>query len=188
MTQHISSPSLSGNSTQFSIGGTLPYANVLWWRTLVDGSELSKNQAAHHFVYDLFYYADNPHGAEGIEFDVDQYVDGRSLIFGSQCDYRGDDNWQVWDNVRSEWVSTGVICGALQTGTWTHVVLEVERTSTNQLHYISLTLNGTRHQLDWYYDSTPTTWSGIDVNYQMNGNFEQENYNTWVDKMTLTMW
>ena len=30
MSQHASSPSLSGNSTQFEIGGTTPYADVLW--------------------------------------------------------------------------------------------------------------------------------------------------------------
>ncbi len=188
LTQHISSPSMDGNSSQFWIGGTTPYSDVLWWRNLVGSSDVTTNSNAHHFVYDLYYYVTDPTAPEAIEFDVDQYVGGRSYIFGSQCDYRGDDQWDVWDNVNSHWISTGISCGTLQAYTWTHVVLEVERTTDNKLHYVSLTLNGSKHYLDWYYSSTATSWSGIDVNYQLDGNYQQQNYSTWVDKMTLTMW
>ena len=188
MTQHVSSPSMTGNASQFWIGGSTPYSDVLWWRTLVGASDLTANQNAHHFVYDLYYYMDNPGAAQVIEFDIDQYVNGRSLIFGSQCDYRGDGNWDVWDNVNSHWISTGISCGTPVAYTWTHAVLEVERTPDNRLHYISLTLNGNKHYLDWYYDSTASNWNGIDINYQMDGNYQQENYSTWVDNMTLSIW
>ncbi len=188
LTQHESSPSLGGNSSQFWIGGSTPYSDVLWWRNLLGYNDSTANQNAHHFVYDLYYYLDNPSAPEAIEFDVDQYVSGRSLIFGSQCDYRGDDQWDVWDNVNSRWVSTGVSCGTPQAYTWTHVVLEVERTSNNNLHYVSLTLNGNKHYLDWYYSSTATSWSGVDVNFQLDGNYRQEDYSAWVDKMTLSAW
>ena len=188
MTQHIASPSLAGNATQFSIAGSTPYSDVLWWHTLVGDADVAKNQGLHHFVYDLYYYMDDPAAAQSIEFDIDQYVSGRSLIFGSQCEYLGNDNWDVWDNVNSKWVSTGISCGMPAANSWTHVVLEVERTSDNRLHYISLTLNDVKHSLDWYYDSTSTSWNGMDVNYQMDGNFQQTHYSTWVDKMTLSAW
>ena len=188
MTQHVGSPSMDGNSTQFWIGGSTPYSDVLWWRNLVGGGEQSTNTNAHHFVYDLYYYVTDPSAPEAIEYDVDQYVSGRSLIFGSQCDYRGDGQWDVWDNVNSHWISTGISCGTLQGYTWNHVVLEFERTSDNRLHYVSLTLNGSKHYLDWYYNSTSTSWSGVDVNFQLDGNYKQQNYSAWVDKMTLSAW
>ena len=177
---------MTGNASQYWIGGSTPYSDVLWWRALAPGGDL--NQNAHHFVYDLHYYLDNPNAAQAIEFDVDQYVDGRSLIFGSQCNYRGDDTWDVWDNVNSHWISTGVSCGNLQANTWVHVVLEVERTWDNRLHYVALTINDDKHYLDWYYDSTATKFSGIDVNFQLDGNYKQENYSAWVDNMTLSAW
>ena len=179
---------MDGNSTEFWIGGNTPYSDVLWWRTLVGSGEQSTNTNAHHFAYDLYYYVTDPSAPQNIEFDIDQYVNGRSLIFGSQCAYRSDGNWDVWDNVNSHWISTGISCGNLQAYAWTHVVLEVERTSDNRLRYVSLTLNGNKHYLDWYYDSTSTGWSGIDVNFQLDGNYQQQNYSAWVDKMTLSAW
>lgn len=186
LTQGVSSPSLDGRSAQFWIGGTAPYSDVLWYKKVLVENQVAQNRAAHHFIYDLYYYTNNAAAAQSIEFDVNQFVDGRSYIFGSQCSYRSADTWDVWDNVNSRWVSTGISCGALQSNTWTHVVVEFERTTDNRLHYISFTLNGSKHYLNWYYPSTATSWSGVTVNYQMDGNFQQANYSTWVDKMNLT--
>ena len=188
MTQGVASPSLDGTSAQFWLGGSTPYSDVLWHNKVLAETQLAQNEAAHNFVYDLYFYTDNGPAAQSIEWDVNQFVDGRSYIFGSQCSYRSRDTWDVWDNVNSKWVSTGVSCGALQSNTWNHVVLEFERTTDDQLHYIALTLNGSRHYLDSYYPSTATTWSGVTVNYQMDGNYQQTNYSTWVDQMKLTYW
>ena len=179
---------MDGTSAQFWLGGSTPYSDALWWNKILAETQLAQNEAVHNFVYDLYFYTDNGPAAQSIEWDVNQFVDGRSYIFGSQCSYRSADTWDVWDNVNSKWVSTGVSCGALQSNTWNHVVLEFERTTDNQLHYIAMTLNGTRHYLNWYYPSTSTTWSGVTVNYQMDGNFQQVNYSTWVDQMKLTYW
>jgi hypothetical protein len=188
LTQNVASPSLDGRSAQFWLGGSTPYADALWWKSLVNGSQLGTNRAAHHFVYDLYFYNTNPAAAQAIEWDINQFVDGRSYIFGSQCSYRGTGAWEIWDNPHSRWVSTGIACPPLKAYQWTHVVLEAERTTNNQLHYIALSLNGVKHYLNWYNSSTATGWSGITVNYQLDGNYRQENYSTWVDKMHLTYW
>ena len=37
-------------------------------------------------------------------------------------------------------------------------------------------------------NSTATSWSGVTVNYQIDGDYKQTNYSTWVDKMTLNYW
>ncbi len=47
MTQFISSPSLNGKSTEFSLGGTTPWSHALFYKTL------SGNSTASHFIYDL---------------------------------------------------------------------------------------------------------------------------------------
>src|SRR5512141_2981517 len=50
MTQHLSSPSLDGSSTKFSLGGTTPWSHALFYRWM------SGDSTATHFVYDLHYY------------------------------------------------------------------------------------------------------------------------------------
>ncbi len=186
LTQGVTSPSLDGASAHYWIGGSTPYSDVLWHKNILNESQVSTSRNVHHFIYDLYFYTDNAAAAQSIEWDVNQFIDGRSYIFGSQCSYRAGDSWDIWDNVNSKWVSTGVSCGALQSNTWNHVVLEFERTTDNKLHYIAMTLNGSKHYLNWYYPSTATTWSGVTVNYQMDGNYQQADYSTWVDKMKLT--
>lgn len=184
--QNVASPSLDGRSAQFWIGGSTPYSDALWWYKVMYDSAANNN--AHHFVYDFYFYTNDPTAAQAIEFDVNQFVAGRSLIYGSQCSYRGTGAWEIWDNPNSRWVSTGIRCPALAAYQWQHVVLEVERTSDNKLRYVALTLNGAKHYLNWYNSSTATSWKGITVNYQMDGNYRQQNYSTWVDKMSLTYW
>jgi hypothetical protein len=49
-------------------------------------------------------------------------------------------------------------------------------------------MDGEMHYLDWYNDSTGTDWNGITVNYQMDGNYFNENYSTWVNNANLTYW
>jgi hypothetical protein len=186
LTQNVPSPSLDGRAAQFWIGGGTPYSNALWWYKVLYDSAANNN--AHHLVYDLYFYTNDPTAAQAIEFDINQFVAGRSLIFGSQCAYRNTGTWEIWDNPNSRWVSTGIRCPALVAYQWQHVTLEVERTADNNLHYVSLTLNGTKHYLNWYNASTATSWRGVTINYQMDGNYQQKSYSTWVDKMSLSYW
>jgi hypothetical protein len=188
LTQGVVSPSLDGASARFWIGGSTPYSDVLWWKKILTETQATQNRALHHFIYDLYFYMDNPTVAQSIEWDANQFIDGKSFIYGSQCSYRARSTWDIWDNVNSRWISTGVVCPIPQAYSWNHVTLEFERTSDNQLRYVSMTMNGVKHYLNWYYAPNATTWSGVTVNYQLDGDYRQDNYSTWVDKMSLTMW
>jgi len=188
LTQNVASPSMDGRSAQFWLGGSTPYSDVLWWKKVLVETQLLQNQAAHHFVYDAYFYITNPTAAQSLEWDVNQFVNGRSYIFGNQCSYRSAGTWDVWDNVNNRWISTGVHCPTPNAYSWNHVVIEVERTPDNKLHYVSMTMNGNKHYLNWYYPSTATSWSGVTVNYQMDGDYKQTNYSTWLDKLNLNYW
>lgn len=186
MGQWQSSPSLSGQSSEFHIGGSTPYSDVLWWKQLDNGSQV--NEDTHHLVYDADFYIDNADAAQALEFDINQFVDGRSYIFGSQCNVRAGNHWDIWDNVNNQWISTGIWCGTPTPYQWHHVRFEVERTWDNYLHYVSITFDGEQHYIDWYYPSTGTDWNGITVNFQLDGNYAQQGYNVWLDNLTLTHW
>ncbi len=67
MYEGIKSPSLSGNSTQFNIGGTMDYSDVLWNNHLI--GDLSSQglpdtnrtlvPTLHNFTYDVWFYSTN---------------------------------------------------------------------------------------------------------------------------------
>ena len=89
MMQGISSPSLDGNAVKFHLGGSTPYSNALWYKRLVTDGTKVRN--AKHFIYDLYFYYQNSHAAQGLEFNISQYFDGKAYIYGTQCYIRSGD-------------------------------------------------------------------------------------------------
>lgn len=195
MEQHISNPSRDGNSTQFNIGGTTPYSDALFSNKLIGvGSTqgLPDNNhtlipTLHNFTYDAYFYTSDLSLAEDLEFDISMYFDSLKLVFGHQCNLAGGHVWDIWDNVNSHWVSTGVSCNPINNG-WNHVVLQVQRESDNSLLFQSITLNGVKSEINKTYgvSGAPSSWWGITVNYQMDGNYKQAPYTTYLDNFNFT--
>lgn len=181
MTQGISSPSLDGKSATFWLGGKVPWGAALWWK------QLGPNDGVKHFVYDLKFYITNPQIAQGLEFDVNQSVGGQKYIFGTECDVRTNEGWRVWDTANARWVKTGKSC-EVRAKSWNHLTWEFERIG-NQTHFIAVTLNGYRQTVNKYYYSKPVgNAREINVAFQMDGNEHQDNYQTWLDKVSLYYW
>jgi hypothetical protein len=197
MSQHVTSPSMTGNATEFSTGGATPYADVLWTNPVI-GQFSSQGlpdpghtliPSLHNFTYDVYFYGSSLQLSQVLEFDINQYLNGMGFTWGNQCRIAGGHEFDVWDNVNSKWVPTGVACYP-SNNSWNHLTLQVERTSDNQLHYQSITLNGVTSVIDRYFPlhSVPASWYGVTVNYQMDGNYEQAPYSVYVDQLSLTYW
>jgi len=180
-TQHISSPSLSGGSMRFSIGGTKPYAAALWWKQL--GADNSKT----HFVYDLSFYLQTPGYAQALEFDVNQSNGTRKFIFGTQCNIKGGHHWDVYDPAGHAWHSTGIYCPTPSAFKWHHLVWEVYRDSSH-VHYVSVTLDGAKHYVNRSYTARSASAKEINVAFQMDGDSHMDDYKTWLDNVKLTYW
>lgn len=197
MKQGIKSPSMSGNATQFNIGGTTPYADVLWSNPLIgQGSTQGLPDSSHtllptlhNFTYDAYFYPTNLGVTQVLEFDISMYFNGLGLIWGNQCNILGGHVWDIWDNVTQHWVSTGVACNPVNNA-WNHVTIQVQRESDNWLLFQSITLNGVTANINRYYapGAAPGNWWGITVNYQMDGNVNQSANTTYVDDFTFTYW
>jgi major membrane immunogen (membrane-anchored lipoprotein) len=195
MAQNVSSPSLSGHSSQMQIGGKTVYSDVLWNNHLIgnfSSQGLSdSNQtivpSLHNFTYDVYFYAQNVSVSQALEFDINQFVDGYSYIWGHECRVAGGNEWDIWDDPGQTWHPTGVACNPLPNA-WNHLVLQVQRTSDNQLLFESITLNGVTATLNYYEDATPTSWYGVTVNYQQDGNYEQTPYSIWLDNLNFAYW
>jgi len=197
MLQHVSSPSLSGNATQFNIGGTKPYADVLWSlpvlgqnskQDILDSSH-TLLPSLHNFTYDAYFYVTDAPVTQVLEFDINMYMDGVGMIWGNQCNHLGGGVWDIWDNANAKWVSTGFACN-LDNNAWNHVTVQGQRESDNQIQYQSITLNGITANINKTYPpfSVPGEWWGVTVNYQMDGNNKQASNTTYLDNFSLTYW
>jgi len=197
MYQHITSPSLSGNATEFSLGGTTAYSDVLFTNPLIGqnssqglpDSNHSLLPTLHNFTYDAYFYTGQLSLVQVLEFDISMYFNGLSLIWGTQCRVAGGNEWDIWDTANSRWNSTGVSCNPVNNG-WNHVVIQVQRESNNSLLFQSITLNGNKAVLNRTYSpgSAPSGWWGITVNYQLDGNYQQADYSTYLDNFNFTYW
>jgi len=179
LTQDQSSPSLDGSSSRFSLSGNHPYSNELYWSPFGGGNSVS------HFTYDLYFYIDNGDAPQALEFDVNQAFGGTRWTFGTECDFNQTGKWNIWDDLNNVWRPTAVPCDHFPSKTWIHLVWNFERVG-NQVHYTSVNVAGTEYDVDTYYTAEPNWYEEeIDVAFQIDGNYEQQPYNVWLDEVTL---
>jgi hypothetical protein len=195
MKQDIASPSMSGEASQFNLSGSAPYGDTLWNNHLI-GSQSSQGMpdtnhdqvnTYYNFTYDVYFYGSNLGLAQALEFDVNQFFDSMGFIWGHECRIASGNEWDVWDDASSKWIPTGIGCYP-NDNAWNHLTIQVQRTSSNQLVYQSITLNGVTNTLNWTYGhgSAPSSWWGITINYQMDGNDVQSPYTVYLDDLTFT--
>lgn len=179
MTQNVSSPSLDGKSAMFTMGGPTGYSNELYYFSLGGGTNVTR------FTYDLYFYIDHPEVAQALEFDLNQTFGGQRWTWGTECNLRGSGKWDIWDALNEKWVPTAVDCSSLPANTWIHLVWQFERVN-GQEHYISVSVNGTTSTVDTFYQPQQQwTLEDINVAFQMDGDFRQDPYTVWLDKLTL---
>jgi len=195
MTQNISSPSLSGNAAKMSIGGQTVYSDVLWNNHLIGNFSTQgmpdNNQTIvpnlHNFTYDVYFYIEDPGVSQAVEFDINQFVGGYSYIWGHECRIAGGNEWDIWDNQGQTWHPTGVPCNPVANA-WNHLVLQAQRTSDGHLLFQSITLNSETSVLNYYESPTTTTWYGVTINYQQDGNYAETPYSVWLDELNFSYW
>jgi Putative Ig domain len=194
MPQGIGTPSMSGNSTQYNLGGTTVYADALFNNHLIgdfSSQGMPDNNhtlvpAYHNFTYDVYFYGTNLGLSQAVEFDINQFFDNLGFTWGHECRIAGGNEWDIWDNINQHWVPTGIVCYP-NSNSWNHLTIQVQRTPDNQLLYQSITLNGVTSPVNQYYNPGSTEgWYGVTINYQMDGNYEQSPYTVYLDNLTFT--
>ena len=195
MTQQVGTPSMSGNSMQLDIGGQTAFSDILWNNHLIGDfssqgipdPDHSVVPTLHNFTYDVYFYSTNISASQAVEFDINQFVDGESYIWGHECRIAGGNEWDIWDNQNQTWIPTGIACNPTN-NSWNHVVIQVQRTDQNQLLFQSITLNGQTSVLNHSENPTSSNWHGVTINYQQDGNRTQEPYSVWLDNLTFSYW
>lgn len=197
MAQKQSAISTSGNATQFNIGGTTPYSDVLWSNPVIgQGNQQGLTDSAHtllptlhNFVLDTDVYVTNMAVTQDLEFDINWFGNGIGMEWGTECNHLDGGVWDYWDNVNAKWVHTSIPC-ELNDKAWNHVTLQVQRNADNSLLYQSVTVNGVVHPMNITVPSfpVPQSWWGMTVNYQMDGDYAMHANTTYLDKTNFTYW
>jgi len=186
MTEGISSPSMSGSSAHFTMGGNTPYSNELYTMNLGGGDSPTK------FTYDMYVMVDNPAAPQALEFDVNQTINNTRWVFGSECNFNGNypntGEWDVWNGApNTGWEKTSAPCPRFPANQWVHIIWKFERVG-QQVHYISLQVDNNTYPLDLFYSAEPSWSMGqINVAFQMDGDAKQTPYNVWIDEVNLTV-
>lgn len=175
--QGIRSPSLSGGSMQFSLGPSRPFADALWWK------QLGAASAATHFTYALDFYIQTPQVSQALEFDVNQSVNGKKFIFGTECSMSRHE-WDIYDDAGHHWVHSGVACH-VSAAKWHHLTWEFQRAGS-QVHYVAVTLDGARHFVNRSFTARPSGVRELNVAFQMDGNRNHNAYKAWLDNVSLS--
>jgi hypothetical protein len=187
MTENVSSPAMDGKSAQFTMAPSSPdcpgYCNMLYFNPIAGGDNVS------HFLYDLYFYIDNPNAPQALEFDVNQTFGGQRWVWGSECNFKADGHWDIWNDAPATgWEQTSIPCTAnmFQANTWNHLIWDVQR-SGNSVQYNTLTLNGTVYPVNTTYPNQQDwTLEEIDVAFQMDLDSNGDTYNVWLDQVNLT--
>jgi hypothetical protein len=183
--QGVSSPSLSGKSMKFSLGGNMSFGDILWNQKFTTRLADQKSVPNYHqFTYDVYFYIADASVSQALEFDINQFINGKSYIWGHECRIAGGHEWDTWNNQTMHWVKSGIPCNP-KSGAWNHLVIQAERTSDDHIHFISITLNDVTSKVDRYDTPTKTTWYGMTINYQMDGNSAQKDYSVYLDKLNF---
>ncbi len=187
-------PSLDGSSAQFTVAPTsASYGNGLWWaNTICCVANVSAGYF--NFRYDLYFYITQPNLAQALEFDVNQTISNPSAgtsvryVFGTQCNHLQNGHWQVWHE-GDGWSNTYVPC-SMPMARWNHVIWELQRTSSGQVYFISLTFNGQKYYVNKKFGPRQLNVLADDLNiaFQMDSKSSGAGYATWLDKVTLTAW
>lgn len=193
-TQNVGSPSMDGISTKSSYnGGSTQWGDILWNNHLIGDfssqglPDFSKTLAPslHDFTYDVYFWVGNVNDSQALEFDINQFVNGKSYIWGHECRIDGGHEWDTWSNPGQHWVKSGVSCNPIS-NSWNHLTIHVQRTSDNHLLFNTITLNGKTATLNRYDTPTSTNWYGVTVNYQIDSDYYKTPYSVYLDKFTFT--
>lgn len=194
--QNVSSPSMDGMTTKSSYnGGSTQWADILWNNHLIGDfssqglPDFSKTlvPSLHNFTYDVYFWIGNTSNSQALEFDINQFVGGKSYIWGHECRIDGGHEWDTWSNGGQHWVASGIPCNP-KSNAWNHLTIQVQRTSDGHLLFKSITLNGNTATLNRYDTPTNTGWYGVTVNYQIDSDYYKTPYSVYLDKFTFSAW
>jgi hypothetical protein len=183
MTRGITTPSLDGSSSRYSIGGTYtPYKNGYWW---IEHPAPSRPVTYLRYEFDIMVPGKYGTAPQAIEFECQQRINGRTYNFAWQAEYAGK-RWRVFDYVRKVWDATSVPFQPFKVDVWHHIVAEYHIDGAYVVHD-ALMVDGRRTVVSLRHPSKTSTSGNEFTNaFQLDLNGSATPYKVYVDNMVVT--
>jgi Bacterial Ig domain len=184
MTRGISSPSVDGSSSLFSIGGPYPYKNGYWYISHSPGPSTPVQYLRYEF--DLYVPSSYVNAPQAIEFECQQQANGYVYNFAWQANYAGN-QWRIFDYVLRQWDSTGIALTRFSGNTWHHIIAEYHAQGAYVVHD-ALTIDGVRHVVGITHPAKYVGGTSHYLNnaFQLDLNGSATPYKVYVDAMTVS--
>ncbi len=183
MSQHQSSPSRSGSSSEFYNSGV--WGNALFWQ------KVGANDSVHNFLWDFWVYLDgnSQNAAQALEFDAFQFVRGYNYMIGTECVYPSG-KWDTWDEASGHWVQSSLTCPRFSPNTWHHIQWYMTtNTSAHTYTFVTLVVDGNSRPVNITNHAKNLGWSdNVGVQWQIDVNASGEGYHEWIDSASLAIW
>jgi hypothetical protein len=178
------SPSLDGNSLQFSIQALNPYANGYWW---YKGS--ATYASSRHMAYEFQLYIPSAarEASQAVEFEFQQSSGGMTFNFAWQANFsRGV--WRNFDYANRTWVATNVPLNMLTPDAWHLIRVEGTRTDSTVTN-TSITIDGVTHTVNSQFAAKNTGARDQFTNaFQLDSNSAMDPYSVYVDSMKVEIY
>jgi hypothetical protein len=186
MTRGITTPSMDGSSSKFSISATKPYANGYWYF-----NHSAPDHALTYLSYEFYVYIPSGYqnAPQAIEFECQHRVNGWVYNFAWQADYASN-TWRFFNYSTKSWVYSGLSLKRFTAGAWHHVIATFHTSSTSHtVYHDTLTIDGVQHTVN---KSNSATYTGNYYNrftnaFQLDINGVDTAYHLYVDGMKINL-
>ncbi len=182
LTQGISNPSLSGDSTDFYVNGGPAYTGGYYF---IEQPIIPNPVTYLQYDFDLFVpgqYVDAP---QALEFECQQTVNGFTYNFAWQADYASN-TWRVFNYTTKVWEPTAINLNRFSPDRWHHITALYHAAGTQVVHD-ALIVDGQRHDANITHEATQTgTGNEFTAAFQVDLNASSTPYHVFVDNMKVT--
>ena len=188
--QMVTSPSLDGNSTEFSIASPSGAHGNAYWYIKRKGEP---GQLPQKIVYEFSFYVpvEDAGKQQAIEFATGmRWTDGYMYRFAWQMNFR-ERTWRVYDPTLHRWVETGLSFPGLKYGQWNTVMTEGRPdVALKRSVGLALTFNGVRETTSVTTGARrePSNEPYLVNAFQLDSNKNGEMYRVYVDLMRLSLY
>jgi Bacterial Ig domain len=185
MTRGITSPSMDGSASKFSISGPA-YSNGYWYV----GHQAAPSRGMQYLAYqfDLYIPSGYENAPQAIEFECQQRLNGWTYNFAWQAEYPTN-VWRVFNYALRKWESTRIGLNRFTPGVWHHIMAEFHTDPIKHVVYHDvLTIDGVRHAANIVHSAKSTGGSAnyLTNAFQLDLNGRGTPYHVYVDRMSVS--
>lgn len=182
-TQAVSTPSLSGGSTDFWIHGGPAYTGGYFF---IEQPPVPNPVSYLRYEFDLYLPSQYASAPQALEFECQQNANGYTYNYAWQADY-STKTWRVFNYTTKHWEGTSIAFQPFAPDTWHHIIA-VYHAQGAQIFHDSITVDGVTYNANVVHDAL-FTGNGPELTnaFQVDLDGSSTPYDVYVDNMKVSL-